>query len=68
MSRPRHYAAAAELKRADLPDVKEMVGDELDYGDDDGFDEPHCDRCHGQETDPMCDHLLPCPACQGEQR
>lgn len=27
-----------------------------------------CDRCGGDGMDPMCDYLLPCPACQGEQK
>ena len=27
-----------------------------------------CERCHGDGTDPMCDGLLPCPECQGEQK
>jgi hypothetical protein len=42
---------------------------DYEYGDDDWLDdEPACERCHGDGMDPMCDHLLPCPACQGEQR
>ena len=31
-------------------------------------DEPVCDHCGGDGMDPDCDRLLPCPACQGEQR
>lgn len=27
-----------------------------------------CERCNGDGTDPMCDNLLPCPLCQGEQQ
>ena len=27
-----------------------------------------CQRCHGDGMDPWNDYLLPCPACQGEQR
>ena len=28
-----------------------------------------CDEgCNGDGTDPMCDNLLPCPLCQGEQQ
>lgn len=42
---------------------------DIDDSDDSWLDdEPACDHCHGNGTDPMCDHLLPCPACQGEQR
>lgn len=35
---------------------------------DEDFDDWVCDRCHGDGADPWCDYLLPCPACQGEQR
>lgn len=65
MSRPRRYQQAAELKRMTpdhFPDAGEMVDD---YDD---TDEPECTRCHGDGTDPWCDHLLPCPECQGEQQ
>ena len=31
-------------------------------------DEPECERCHGDGRDPWFDYLMPCPACQGEQR
>ena len=35
---------------------------------DEDFDDWVCDRCHGDGADPWTDYLLPCPACQGEQR
>ena len=35
-----------------------------DYEDDGAW----CDRCNGDGRDPWNDYLLPCPACQGEQR
>ena len=37
----------------------------LQYFDDrdEPFDEPECDRCHGDGMDPWNDYLLPCPAC-----
>ena len=48
----------------------ERADDEARYFDD--RDEPGedwvCDRCHGDGADPWTDYLLPCPACQGEQR
>lgn len=31
-------------------------------------DDAECPRCHGDGMDPMCDYLLPCPLCQGEQQ
>jgi hypothetical protein len=34
---------------------------------DEPFDEPECERCHGDGIDPWNDYLLPCPLCQGEQ-
>ena len=34
---------------------------------DEPFDEPTCERCHGDGMDPWVDYLLPCPLCQGEQ-
>jgi len=43
----------------------------LDVSDDDSSwldDGDWCDRCNGDGRDPMTDYLLPCPACQGEQR
>ncbi|WP_176464044.1 hypothetical protein [Bordetella genomosp. 11] len=43
---------------ADKPDLS-MPPDE--------YDEPECERCHGDGMDPWCDYLLPCPLCQGEQ-
>ena len=38
--------------------------DRTDYEDDDAW----CDRCNNDGRDPWTDYLLPCPACQGEQR
>lgn len=40
------------------------------YGDDrdEPFDEPTCERCHGDGMDPWCDYMMPCPLCQGERR
>ena len=35
---------------------------------DEPFDEPTCERCHGDGMDPWVDYLMPCPLCQGEQR
>ena len=48
-------------QRLDDIDGSAEFGDEYD-------DEPECERCHGDGMDPECDHLLPCPLCQGEQR
>ena len=31
-------------------------------------DDDECGHCRGDGMDPACDYLLPCPACQGEQR
>ena len=42
--------------------------DDFYYDDASEPDDPLCERYHGDGTDPMCDHLLPCPMCQGEQR
>ena len=61
MSRPRAFTAASTAKRA-MP-VSQGLLDELQ---EDG--EPECERCRGDGMDPWCDYLLPCPACQGEQR
>ena len=43
--------------------TSELPPDEEDQWD----DEPEwtCEHCHGLGTDPMCDHLLPCPVCHG---
>lgn len=43
---------------------------DYEYGDDDWLEDDGawCDRCQGDGMDPQCDYLLPCPACQGEQR
>lgn len=35
--------------------------------DEDDYEVPECKRCHGDGRDPLCDYLLPCPLCQGEQ-
>lgn len=35
---------------------------------DEDFDDWVCDRCHGDGADPWTDYMMPCPACQGEQR
>jgi hypothetical protein len=44
-----------------------MTDDEW-YSDDEEYDDDFvCERCGGDGMDPMCDYLLPCPACQGEQ-
>lgn len=45
--------------------VMRLVPERADY---DEPDEPVCQHCHGDGMDPMCDYLLPCPACQGEHR
>lgn len=47
-----------------------MDGTDGDWDDDrdEEVDEFVCDWCHGDGRDPMTDYLLPCPACQGEQR
>jgi hypothetical protein len=34
----------------------------------DEYEDWECDRCHGDGADPWTDYLMPCPACQGEQR
>lgn len=61
-------SAEQAWKAAD--DGTERADDSERYFDDsdDDFDDFVCDRCHGDGADPWCDHLLPCPACQGEQR
>lgn len=42
---------------------------DYEYGDEDWLDDkPVCERGHGDGMDPMTDYLMPCPACQGEQR
>lgn len=33
-----------------------------------GSAEVECDHCRGLGTDPMADHMLPCPVCDGEGR
>ena len=34
---------------------------------DDSYDEPECQRCHGDGMDPWNDYLLPCPLCLGDK-
>lgn len=41
----------------------DLLGDPDDYDEEDFV----CERCRGDGMDPMCDYLLPCPECQGEQ-
>lgn len=37
-----------------------------DDDDDDGEpDRPACPLCDGDGGDPLCDYVLPCPACGG---
>lgn len=48
--------AAKQFALAPLPD---------DEREDEADD---CLECHGDGMDPLCDYLLPCPVCQGEQR
>jgi hypothetical protein len=51
----------------DTTDTTKAERYEDDY--DESFDdEPVCERCNGEGMDPLCDYLLPCPLCQGEQR
>lgn len=71
MSRARERREQARMKRQapnHFPDTGNMVDDDqcIDERDDE-LDDPECDRCRGDGMDPMCDHLLPCPLCQGEQ-
>ena len=46
----------------------ERLDEESDDWFDDWFEDFVCDRCNNDGMDPWCDYLLPCPACQGEQR
>jgi hypothetical protein len=48
--------------------VGRLLGEHEEACTQDYDDEPGCERCHGDGMDPACDWLLPCPACQGEQR
>ena len=61
MSRPTAYTAASTAKRA-MP-VSQGLLDKLQEDA-----EPECERCRSDGMDPWCDYLLPCPACQEEQR
>jgi hypothetical protein len=47
-----------------LPERDDFYYDDASEPDDGAW----CDRCNGDGMDPDCDYLLPCPACQGEQR
>jgi len=69
MTKPDNTAAAAggsPLERG----VGRLVPERDDFYYDDASepDEPVCEHCHGDGMDPMCDYLLPCKHCQGEQR
>ena len=52
----------AEAELADR-DAEQEMWDDSGWWD----DEPVCLHCWDDGTDPDCDHLLPCPVCQGEQ-
>lgn len=54
-------------KRTSPESVLQLV-DEIGRDDDGQDDNTRCDHCNGDGMDPDCDRLLPCPACQGEQR
>lgn len=54
---------AAWMEGADLDDGSDLLGDPDEYDEEDFV----CERCRGDTMDPMCDYLLPCPECQGEQ-
>ena len=42
---------------------------DVDDADDSWLDDDgECARCLDDGMDPACDYLLPCPACQGEQK
>jgi hypothetical protein len=41
----------------------ELMGDPDEYD----YDEPVCERCHGDGMDPWNDYLFECPNCQGRQ-
>jgi hypothetical protein len=46
-----------------------MTDDDKYIDDYDEYEEDWvCERCHGDGRDPWTDYLMPCPACQGEQR
>mgnify|MGYP003504481355 CR=1 FL=1 len=36
--------------------------------EDDYFEEPPCERCHGDGMDPWNDYLLTCPLCLGDAK
>lgn len=60
-------AGGAPLQRG----VRRLLPERDDFYYDDASEPDEstwCDRCNGDGMDPECDYLLPCPACQGEQR
>jgi hypothetical protein len=63
-----------QVPPAPLGPVERVVGrpveerDDFYYDDASEPDEPVCAHCHGDGFDPMTDYLLPCWACQKEQR
>lgn len=56
-------ARAAWMEGADLDDGEDLMGDPDEYD----YDEPVCERCHGDGMDPWNDYLFECPNCQGRQ-
>ncbi len=55
-------------RRVGRPVPERADGSEHYWDDrDEPFDEPTCERCHGDGMDPWVDYLMPCPLCQGEQ-
>jgi hypothetical protein len=57
---PRGREPSASGRHCPL-DVRDTDDSWLDDDDD-------CGHCRGDGMDPDCDYLLPCPACQAEQR
>jgi len=61
------HIALGTVRGPAAPPVRNIADYEPD--DEDWLEnETACGRCSGAGTDPMSDHLLPCPNCQGEQR
>lgn len=62
-----HEADMERLRREQLRaedfDGEELLGDPDEYD----YDEPECERCHGDGMDPWNDYLFECPNCQGRQ-
>jgi len=62
-----HEADMERLRREQLRgedfDGEELMGDPDEYD----YDEPVCERCHGDGMDPWNDYLFECPNCQGRQ-